>query len=125
MRRLYNFNPQSGEIWRVRLDPIVGSEQGKTRPVVVLSQPPIGRPSIRLCAVVTQGQPAHQGMVWCVALLPNAASGLIKESTADTAQTRALDLARFETQIGALDADKMDEIRAALIRAIGGVPPAS
>lgn len=123
MRHPNNINPRRGEIWRVRLNPVIGSEQGKTRSVVVLTQPPIGRISMRLGVIVTGSQAAHQDMVWCVALQGNAATGLSKPSTADTAQTRALDLARFETKLGEISRDKMDEIRASLIRSIGGVPP--
>jgi mRNA interferase MazF len=117
-------NPKRGEIWRVQLDPVRGSEQGKTRPVVVLSQPPIGRPTMRLCASITGSKPEHQAMVWCAILQPDAGNGLSKDSTADTAQTRALDVARFEAKLGKVSASKMDEIKAALIRAIGGAPSA-
>lgn len=115
-------NPQRGDIWRVQLAPVIGSEQGKTRPVVVLSQPPIGRPSVRLGVILTASHPAHQSMAWCAALHADTANGLTRDSTADTAQTRALDVRRFETKIGQVSPDKMDEIKAALIRTIGGAP---
>jgi mRNA-degrading endonuclease toxin of MazEF toxin-antitoxin module len=46
-------NPKRGEVWRVRLNPVQGSEQeGQARPVVVLSEPPTGRPTMRLCQSV-------------------------------------------------------------------------
>lgn len=123
MSRQPAVNPQRGEIWRVRLESVVGSEQGKTRPVVVLSQPPIGRPSVRLCAIVIGNQPAHSAMSWCILLPPDPANGLTKNSTADAAQTRALDLARFEGKIGEINAPKIDAIKRALLAAVGGAPP--
>ena len=116
-------NPRRGEIWRVQLDPVRGAEQGKTRPVLVLSQPPIGRPTVRLCAIVTNHKPEHQLMVWCVTLQPDANNGLTKDSTADTAQTRALDIDRFEAKLGHVSKSKLDEVKSALIAAIGGAPP--
>lgn len=117
-------NPRRGEIWRVQLDPVIGSEQGKTRPVVVLSQPPVGRPSVRLCVILTGSQAAHLNMSWCAAIPPDGANGLTKDSTADTAQTRVLDLARFQSKVGQVSAPKIDAIKRALIAAIGGAPSA-
>ena len=114
-------NPKRGEIWWVQLDPVRGAEQGKTRPVVVLSQPPIGRPTIRLCAIVTNHKPEHQTMIWCATLKPDATNGLTKDSTADTAQTRALDLDRFEAKLGQVSQPKLNAIKKALIASIGGV----
>jgi mRNA interferase MazF len=116
------FNPRRGEVWRVQLDPVRGSEQGKTRPVVVLTEPPIGRTSVRLCAPIMNALPVHGGLFWCVSLLPDTSSGLTKDSTADAAQTRALDLVRFETRLGEVGADELDAITAALCLCVGHVP---
>lgn len=112
--------PKRGEVWRVQLDPVRGSEQSKARPVVVLSEPPTGRATIRLCAPVTNALPEHGGFFWCVALVPDPASGLSKASTADAAQTRALDTARFEVKLGALEQDDVDLIADALARCVKG-----
>jgi mRNA interferase MazF len=116
------FNPRRGEVWRVQLDPVRGSEQGKTRPVAVLTEPPIGRASVRLCAPIMNALPVHGGLFWCVSLLPDASSGLTKNSTADAAQTRALDLVRFEARLGEVGADELDAITAALCLCVGRVP---
>jgi mRNA interferase MazF len=101
-------SPKRGEVWRVQLDPTRGSEQGKTRPVVVLSEPPIGRVNVRLCAPIMNALPIHGGLFWCVSLTPDATNGLTKSSTADAAQTRALDVVRFEAHLGALEVDEVD-----------------
>lgn len=119
-----SINPHGGEIWRVQLDPVIGSEQGKTRAVLVMSQPPTGRPSVRLCVILTVTKPAHQTMVWCSLLQPDAANGLSKATTTNAAQARALDLARFESKLGTIGADKVDAVKRALIAVIGGAPPA-
>jgi mRNA interferase MazF len=105
-------------VWRAQLDPVRGSEQGKTRPVVVLSEPATGRATMRLCAPVTNALPEHGGFFWCVALVPDPASGLSKSSTADAAQTRALDTARFEAKLGTLEQEDVDLIADALARCV-------
>lgn len=114
--------PRRGEVWRVQLDPARGSEQAKTRPVVVLSEPPIGRATMRLCAPVVHALPVHLSMGWCAGLLPTAANGLSKDSTADVSQTRALDLVRFEAWLGSVGAPEMEAITTALILCIGRQP---
>lgn len=118
-------NPKRGEVWRVQLEPTRGSEQGKTRPVVVLSQPPIGRESVRLCAPVMNSLPVHSALFWCIELLPEASNGLIKDSAADAAQTRALDLVRFEARLGTVAPDDLELIADALARCVKRPPKAS
>jgi mRNA interferase MazF len=115
-------NPRRGEVWRVQLEPARGSEQGKARPMVVLSEPPIGRPTIRLCAPIVHAKPEHLFMAWCIELYPDADNGLTKDSTADAAQTRALDLVRFETRLGKVSEQKLEAITTALILCVGRQP---
>jgi len=114
--------PRRGEVWRAQLDPVRGSEQAKTRPVVVLTEPPTGRATMRLCVPVTNALPVHLGLSWCAALLPDQANGLSKDSTADTAQARALDLVRFEARLGQISADDLEAVTTALVLCIGRQP---
>lgn len=115
-------NPKRGEIWRAQLDPGRGSEQGKTRPVVVLSAPPIGRPTMRICAPVMNALPIHKSLFWCIEISPDGANGLTKESTADAAQTRALDTMRFEAHLGELAPDELNLITDALAACVQSPP---
>lgn len=112
-------NPKAGEIWRVQLEPVRGSEQGKTRPVVVMSQPPNGRATIRLCAPIMHLKPEHKVMAWCAEILPDAQNGLTKLSTADAGQTRALDLSRFEARLGQVTEDELESVTMALCLCVG------
>jgi mRNA interferase MazF len=43
--------PRQGEVWWVRLDPVVGSEIAKTRPALVVSVEAINGAPVRLCVV--------------------------------------------------------------------------
>jgi mRNA interferase MazF len=111
-------NPKRGEVWNADLEPVEGSEQGKTRPVIVLSQPPTGRETVRLCAPIMHAKRVHGGLFWCIALAPSAANGLHKQSTADAAQTRALDVVRFQEKLGEVTPDETDLIADALSQCV-------
>ena len=111
-------SPKRGEVWRVQLEPVRGSEQGKTRPVVVLSQPPTGRPTMRLCAPIMNRLPVHGAFFWCVAFEPSETNGLTKDSTVDAAQVRALDLVRFESRLGSVTDEEIEAIAAALCQCV-------
>jgi mRNA interferase MazF len=111
-------NPKRGEIWRVDLNPVRGSEQGKERPVVVLSEPPTGRSTMRLCAMIVHRKREHNAFFWCVELLPTSTNGLTKDSSADAAQTRALDIVRFEQKLGEIAPDELELIAQALCRCV-------
>jgi mRNA interferase MazF len=106
--------PKRGEVWRAELDPTRGSEQSKTRPVVVMNCTGVGRASMRVSVPIVHSKPVHDGMVWCVPLAPSNANGLTKDSTADASQIRALDTSRFLECIGTLQADESETIAAAV-----------
>jgi mRNA interferase MazF len=111
-------DPKRGEVWQVDLNPARGSEQAKTRPVVVMSQRGIGRSTMRVCVPVVNRLPVHGVMPWCVALTPSQSSGLTKDSTGDASQVRALDTSRFVSKLGALTAEA-EVIAAALVLVVG------
>ena len=114
--------PQRGEVWRARLEPVEGSEQSKTRPIVVMSAPATGRAGTSLCAPVIHRKPLHAGLFWCVALEPDDANGLTKNSSADAAQTRVLDQSRFEAKLGEVTPDELEAITTALCLCVERVP---
>lgn len=114
--------PKRGEVWRVRLEPVVGSEQDKTRPVVVLSAGNIGRPTVYVCVPITDFQNAHAVLNWCVPIAPDAANGLTKPSTADASQIRALDAERFEAKLGKLATIPVGAVAAAVAICVGYKP---
>jgi len=111
--------PLRGEIWRVALNPVRGSEQAKTRPVVVVGRPGFGRPSMQVCVPFTTRQPAHASMLWCVPIHSSSLNGLSKLSTADTSQIRAIDIVRFEVRLGNLSDEDLQTIVAAVMLIIG------
>ena len=93
-------NMKRGEIWLVNLDPVLGAEIRKTRPVVIVNSDAIGILPIRLIAPITEWKDYFAGNVWHVKLEPNPTNGLTKPSVVDTLQLRGIDTSRFIRKLG-------------------------
>lgn len=85
------------------LDPIVGSEQGKTRPVLVVSDTRLNQIlSVVNVLPITSRKPKRR-IYPNEALLPTGAAGLSAESIALCYQIRTLDKQRLIKSFGSLD----------------------
>lgn len=111
--------PVQGEIWLVRFDSSTGAELGKTRPAVVLNLPAIGRLPLRLVVPVTEWKPPYAAAPWLVYLKPVKGNGLSKESAADAFQVKSLSTDRFESRLGVVTADQLEQISAAIALCVG------
>ncbi|MBQ3225441.1 MAG: type II toxin-antitoxin system PemK/MazF family toxin [Clostridia bacterium] len=107
-----------GDIFYADLSPVVGSEQGGVRPVLVV-QNDVGNkfsPTVIIAAVTSQINKAK---------LPThieiAADdyGLAKDSVILTEQIRTIDKKRLRERIGRLDDEVMDKVSRALIVSFG------
>ncbi len=107
-------NPHRGDVWQVDLEPIRGSETGKSRPVVVISDERLGRLPTRLVVPSTGWKPAYRQYLWMTRLEPSSGNGLNKTSAADALQLRVASLERFTTRLGILTSDDVDEIAASI-----------
>ena len=92
-------NPRRGEIWLADLNPTLGAEIRKTRPIVVVNSDEIGVLPIRLVAPITEWKNAFEGNIWHVRLEPDSSNGLSKPSAVDTLQLRGIDTLRFVRKI--------------------------
>jgi mRNA interferase MazF len=91
------------EIWYTALDPVIGSEQAKTRPCVILNASGIGRSTARIVVPITGWKTRHRAFTWMVEIQPDSLNGLTKVSGADASQVRTVDTLRFLSKIGTLD----------------------
>lgn len=89
-----------GEIWLVNLDPTIGAEIRKMRPVVVISSDALGRLPIKLVAPLTEWKDYLAKNVWHVKITPDQTNGLTKISSVDTLQLRGVDTQRFIHKMG-------------------------
>lgn len=111
-------NVRRGEVWLVCLDPTVGAEIQKTRPVIVVSSDAIGILPIKLVAPLTDWKDRYARSSWHVRIDPDGANGLTKSSAADTLQLRGVDTSRFLKRLGRIPANKIEEIAAAIAAVI-------
>jgi len=95
-------NISRGDIWLVNLNPTVGVEIRKTRPVVVISSDSIGVLPIKLVAPLTEWKDYFAQNVWLVRVTPNNENGLTKTSAVDTLQLRGVDIQRFVQKVGSV-----------------------
>jgi mRNA interferase MazF len=104
-----------GEIWLVNLDPTIGAEIRKTRPVIVLSSDALGKLPVKLVAPLTSWKAYLAQNVWHVKIAPDKTNGLSKPSSVDTLQLRGVDTQRFIHKIGDVSAEIMESITAAIV----------
>ena len=109
-----NPQPKRGEIWQIDLDPTVGVEIQKVRPVVVISSDAAGRLPIKLIAPITGWDVRYSQNFWHVKITANSKNGLSKDSAVDLLQARGVDTSRFIKKLGMLDAGVMENIAAAM-----------
>lgn len=107
-----------GEIYYADLRPVVGSEQGGVRPVLVV-QNNIGNqysPTVIIAAITSQIDksrlPTHIE-------LSAAKFGLEKDSVVLLEQIRTIDKRRLREKVGALDQGKMQDVDEALAISLG------
>lgn len=91
-----------GEIWLAELNPIRGSEQAGTRPVLILQNDSINRFTRTFLAPLTTNL-RRASLPTCV-LLPEGDGGLAADSVALCHQLRVLDKSRLIRRLGAVSA---------------------
>lgn len=115
---VYKMLVKRGEIYYADLSPVVGSEQGGVRPVLIV-QNDIGNkhsPTVIAAAITSQKEksklPTHISL--------NAAScGLAKDSVVLLEQVRTLDKRRLKERMGELDSESMSQVNNALSVSFG------
>ncbi len=105
---------RKGEIWLARLNPTVGDEIGKTRPVVVVSDDEVGILRLKVIVPITSWNDLFSPLDWMVQVEPTAENGLAKLSAADTFQVRSVSQQRFVRLLGVVSDTIMAEISEAL-----------
>ena len=103
-----------GDIHYANLDPVVGRETGKTRPVLVI-QNDIGNmySPTTIVAVITEYSEKKASYPICVSAKKK--NGLKKDSVVNLAQIRTIDKKRLTTpKLGSLSKDTMKKVDDAL-----------
>lgn len=98
--------------WKVflaNLDPIVGSEQGKARPVLVISEEEINQLLNVVNVIPLTSMKEGRKIYPNEALLPADVTGLPRDSIALCYQIRTLDKKRFIKEIGEISDEDLKE----------------
>src|SRR5436853_4988488 len=107
--------PERWSVWLANLDPVIGSEQGKTRPVLVISDTQLNQILPVVNVLPLTSRKSHRRIYPNESLLPAGAAGLTAESIVLCYQIRTLDKQRLMKSFGLLDdANLRTEILAAL-----------
>jgi len=107
-----NINPLRGEIWVVQLDPAIGSEINKTRPVLVISNDAHNRlmNHVTVLPISDTGNKVYKVEVF----LPLGTANLVKNSKIRCHQIRTIDKSRFIKPMGSISQQYWSLIEKAL-----------
>ena len=107
-----------GEIYYADLSPVVGSEQGGVRPVLIV-QNDVGNkhsPTVIAAAITSQRDKTH--LPTHIEVQANKC-GLAKDSIVLLEQIRTIDNKRLKDKMGELDLHSMDKVNTALSISFG------
>lgn len=109
--------PRRGEVWLVSLEPTLGSEIGKTRPAVVISNDRNNQLSdtVTVIPVTSKTEKIYPFEV----LLDSQETHLAYDSKAKTNQIRTVDKKRLIRLLTQLSEEKMTQIEQALLIHVG------
>lgn len=100
-----------GEIYWVNLDPTIGDEIKKKRPVVIVNGGHRKHLKLAIVVPITAWSPYWDNNPFFVSLEPDSNNGLKKKSSIDCFQMRAVSHDRFVEMIGTISKDNINLIK--------------
>ena len=107
-----------GDIYCADLNPVIGSEQGGKRPVLIISNDIGNKYSPTVIVAAITGQIGTKKKLPTHTIVHNV-NGLDKDSIILLEQIRTIDKQRLQEYLGTLDRCFMDTVDAALVISIG------
>ena len=108
-----------GEIYYADLSPVVGSEQGGVRPVLIIQNDTGNRYSPTVIAAAITSQTGKARLPTHIELPVEEECGLTKDSVVLLEQVRTLDKRRLRERMGRVDDKIMEKIDAAIAVSFG------
>ena len=118
MRSVKTVNIKRGDIYYADLSPVVGSEQGGVRPVLIVQNDVGNRFSPTVIAAAITSQKSKANLPTHIQLHA-ANTGLSKDSIVLLEQIRTIDKRRLKEKMGSLDASAMNLVDHALSVSFG------
>jgi len=107
-----------GDLYSACLDPVVGSEQGGIRPVLVIQNDVGNRHSPTVIVLAITGQ-INKARLPTHVPVPAEGNGLMKDSVILAEQIRTLDKRRLRERIGTIAPEVMEKVSEALKISLG------
>ena len=107
-----------GDIYYADLSPVVGSEQGGVRPVLIVQNDVGNKFSPTVIAAAITSQQAKAKLPTHIQL-NSESSGLAKDSVVLLEQIRTIDKRRLKEKMGSLDDNSMEKINEAISISFG------
>jgi len=105
---------KQSEIWLIDMDPAVGAEIKKIRPVVIINDDAVGILPLKIIVPLTDWKEHYALTVWMIKVDPDKRNGLTKISAADCFQIRSVSEDRFIKKLGAINQVQLTLIQDAL-----------
>lgn len=105
--------PRYGDIYYVNLDPVVGSETGRCRPALIVSNDINNEYSDTVTVLPITGQPAKKEYPFEV-LVPKGVAGLTEDSRIKASQIRTVGKRRLVSFRGSLPSQYLPQVEKAL-----------
>ena len=113
-----DLNIRRGDIYYADLSPVVGSEQGGIRPVLIAQNNVGNRYSPTVIAAAITSQQSKAKLPTHIPLHANT-SGLTKDSVVLLEQVRTIDKRRLKEKMGSVDDDAMSAVDNAISISLG------
>jgi len=91
---------QQNEIWLINLDPTIGAEIQKTRPVIIVNDNSVGKLPLKIIVPITDWKERYEIAPWMIKIEPNEQNNLSKISAIDCFQIRCVSENRFVKKLG-------------------------
>ena len=114
-----NTSVKRGEIYYADLSPVVGSEQGGVRPVLIIQNDTGNRYSPTVIAAAITSQTGKARLPTHIELPVQQECGLTKDSVVLLEQVRTLDKRRLRERMGRVDDHVMEKIDTAIAVSFG------
>ena len=111
-------NVMRGDVFYADLSPVVGSEQGGTRPVLIVQNDTGNKHSPTVIAAAITSQTGKAKLPTHINIA-GASAGLAKDSVVLLEQIRTIDKRRLREHMGRLDPDSMNKIDTAIAVSFG------
>lgn len=109
---------QRGEVWFARLDPVQGSEQAGTRPVLIFQNNRLNRTGTTTLAITFTTSLTRSTSPFAV-LVPQGEGGLVADSVLLCNQMRVLDESRLERRLGQVSEQVMADVETRVLWTLG------